>query len=571
MHRTRIRRHSDQVHKVHNYFVADLLGRGSFSLIYAAYLQKDYRPQAMKLLLKGRLHNSELGGSIVFGETVLLPLLKHPHIIDIKSTIETSTKFLEVMDIYTNGDLSHYIDKTISPGKPIIPNITTPIPKTVNGENICQIPKFSNGNVINGINQSLTQNISQGFSQSFNKKLEHREVEHEMNQSNANISAVSLSEILSNNLDVDLLASQKSPSNISNQKNSRTIFLLKLIDQVLSAIEYMHNLMICHRDIKPNNILISNEMNAILIDFGFADFCFNSMKNPNCGSFGYIAPEIVEGVEYCGMKADIWSIGVLIYTIFSKIPPRSNCLDISKLDYSALPDESISDLVKFILVENPKDRPNITQIRNHYAFNVIPKIPSEKVPDLSHSMSDIEINKGILERLSRITNKDEDSLLPCLKSQNLTKEKILYFLINKNFQKYNEKKHRHCAHICAANSVAAIPFVISFELEDGAEFVKNTFKNSEITIEKKFNKHWLTAENQIIKYLMNQNYCVSFTPTSGIMKLILNRPKDDIRIKMRLSDSCNQKGTCTIAFTVNKANESIVEDIDMFMNGSNSS
>ena len=64
------------------------------------------------------------------------------------------------------------------------------------------------------------------------------------------------------------------------------------------------------------NILLTEDMNPKLIDFGFTrEYSKSNLLQTYCGSLGYSAPEVVTGVKYSGPAADIWSLGVILYTI----------------------------------------------------------------------------------------------------------------------------------------------------------------------------------------------------------------------------------------------------------------
>lgn len=88
----------------------------------------------------------------------------------------------------------------------------------------------------------------------------------------------------------------------------------KIIYQVGQGIMHLHKRGIAHRDIKPENIIIDQKMKKIkIIDLGFA----SKLKECSdfCGSLSYMAPEILLGNKYDPFKADIWSLGVLYYTL----------------------------------------------------------------------------------------------------------------------------------------------------------------------------------------------------------------------------------------------------------------
>ncbi|KAG0682958.1 hypothetical protein C6P40_000624 [Pichia californica] len=117
---------------------------------------------------------------------------------------------------------------------------------------------------------------------------------------------------------------------------------------IVSALYYMHNLNICHRDIKLENLLLkfnpklilSNGINKsknhepiiILSDFGLSKKIdnLNSMLSTRCGSEDYVSPELLLGMPYDGKQNDCWSLGVVLYTIlenrlpFDPLPIENN-------------------------------------------------------------------------------------------------------------------------------------------------------------------------------------------------------------------------------------------------------
>lgn len=90
----------------------------------------------------------------------------------------------------------------------------------------------------------------------------------------------------------------------------------RVFTQLVSAVQYCHSMGVVHRDLKAENVLLDKDMNIKLADFGFS----NRYEEGNplttwCGSPPYAAPEVFQGLEYDGPKADIWSLGVVLYAL----------------------------------------------------------------------------------------------------------------------------------------------------------------------------------------------------------------------------------------------------------------
>jgi calcium-dependent protein kinase len=99
---------------------------------------------------------------------------------------------------------------------------------------------------------------------------------------------------------------------------------VKIINQILEAVNYLHEMNIVHRDIKPENILLSNKTNVFsllkLIDFGTAIEIPKGKKLKKfIGTSYYVAPEVIDGCY--DKKCDVWSCGIILYILLAGYPP----------------------------------------------------------------------------------------------------------------------------------------------------------------------------------------------------------------------------------------------------------
>ncbi|XP_058652634.1 MAP/microtubule affinity-regulating kinase 3a isoform X2 [Onychostoma macrolepis] len=148
--------------------------------------------------------------------------------------------------------------------------------------------------------------------------------------------------------------------------------------QIVSAVQYCHQKHIVHRDLKAENLLLDADMNIKIADFGFSnEFMVGNKLDTFCGSPPYAAPELFQGKKYDGPEVDVWSLGVILYTLVSGSLPfdgqnlkelRERVLR-GKYRIPFYMSTDCENLLKRFLVLNPAKRGTLEQIMKERWIN----------------------------------------------------------------------------------------------------------------------------------------------------------------------------------------------------------
>jgi len=155
----------------------------------------------------------------------------------------------------------------------------------------------------------------------------------------------------------------------------------KIFRQIFTAIDFAHKKGVTHRDIKLENILMDNQMNVKVIDFGLCDLVQKGdMSERFCGSVDYVAPEVLAKKPYNSFQSDVFSLGVVLYTLlFAEFPFSSNERLISVQQGKAHPkltfvenkfmnftvSEMAKDLIQKMLHPVPSQRATLEDVKKH--------------------------------------------------------------------------------------------------------------------------------------------------------------------------------------------------------------
>lgn len=160
-----------------------------------------------------------------------------------------------------------------------------------------------------------------------------------------------------------------------------------IIQQILQAVSYFHDLNVVHRDIKPENVLIDKELNNTLkiIDFGTSiQIKENELLTNTHGTSYYIAPEVLN--KKYNKKCDVWSVGVIMYILLSGKPPFDGANDQEITDNVKIGTFHMKDkiwkdisqdaksLIKAMLTFDPSQRVSAREALKHKWFENAPDV-----------------------------------------------------------------------------------------------------------------------------------------------------------------------------------------------------
>ncbi|KAB1211890.1 CBL-interacting serine/threonine-protein kinase 6 [Morella rubra] len=164
--------------------------------------------------------------------------------------------------------------------------------------------------------------------------------------------------------------------------------------QLISAIDFCHSRGVYHRDLKPENLLLDEEGNLKVTDFGLSAFTEHlkqdGLLHTTCGTPAYVAPEVIGKKGYDGAKADIWSCGVILYVLLAGFLPFQDdnivamYRKIYRGDFKCPPwfSSEARRLITKLLDPNPSSRITIPKIMDSLWFKKsVPKSVRTKEED----------------------------------------------------------------------------------------------------------------------------------------------------------------------------------------------
>ncbi|XP_012414066.1 hormonally up-regulated neu tumor-associated kinase [Trichechus manatus latirostris] len=224
----------------------------------------------------------------------------------------------------------------------------------------------------------------------------------------------------------------------------------RYIRQLISAVEHLHRAGVVHRDLKIENLLLDEDNNIKLIDFGLSNCAgilgYSDPFSTQCGSPAYAAPELLARKKY-GPKIDVWSIGVNMYAMLTGTLPftvepfslRALYQKMVDKEMNPLPTQLSTGAISFLrslLEPDPVKRPNIQQALANRWLNesYAGKVPCPVTyPNRIH-LEDLSPSV-VLHMTEKLGFKNSDVINTVL-SNRACHILAIYFLLNKKLERY---------------------------------------------------------------------------------------------------------------------------------------
>lgn len=148
--------------------------------------------------------------------------------------------------------------------------------------------------------------------------------------------------------------------------------IIKILHDVSAGLEYLHSQGIVHQDIKPDNILVDDECNFMVTDFGIStrtDSMGHGASGRSGGTREYMGPERCVSGALAEREGDIWALGASIYQLLTGYPPFGDHGGLVQASGEPIPEmpanlqPEVADMIRACLDADPQSRPTAEQIR----------------------------------------------------------------------------------------------------------------------------------------------------------------------------------------------------------------
>ncbi|OUM66800.1 hypothetical protein PIROE2DRAFT_30095, partial [Piromyces sp. E2] len=240
----------------------------------------------------------------------------------------------------------------------------------------------------------------------------------------------------------------------------------RFFQQIISAVEYCHRHKIVHRDLKPENVLLDENYNVKIADFGLSNIMTDGdFLKTSCGSPNYAAPEVINGKLYAGPEVDVWSCGVMLYVMLcGRLPFDDEYIPLLFKKISGgiftLPSHlspETKQLLSSMLVVDPLKRITIENIRKNKWFNT--NLPDYLKP-ITSSPYDLtsDIDENIINELRKKLGYSREQILRGLKSEGENQIKVACALVIDHKRMINDDTTNHTQ--TTTSNVSSLPTAI---------------------------------------------------------------------------------------------------------------
>ncbi|KAI9288619.1 kinase-like domain-containing protein [Umbelopsis sp. AD052] len=211
----------------------------------------------------------------------------------------------------------------------------------------------------------------------------------------------------------------------------------RFFQQIICAVEYCHRHKIVHRDLKPENLLLDDNNNVKIADFGLSNIMTDGdFLKTSCGSPNYAAPEVISGKLYAGPEVDVWSCGVILYVMLcgrlpfddEYIPTLFKKINGGIYTTPSFLSPETKYLLTSMLVVDPLKRITIQEIRQNPWFNVGLPEYLQPLPDTAETLSQ-EIDESVLSELSKKMGYSRETIYKALSEPDNNQIKVAYQLV----------------------------------------------------------------------------------------------------------------------------------------------
>jgi len=249
----------------------------------------------------------------------------------------------------------------------------------------------------------------------------------------------------------------------------------RFFQQIISAVEYCHRHKIVHRDLKPENVLLDENYNVKIADFGLSNIMTDGdFLKTSCGSPNYAAPEVINGKLYAGPEVDVWSCGVMLYVMLcGRLPFDDEYIPLLFKKISGgiftLPShlsQETKQLLSSMLVVDPLKRITIENIRKNKWFNT--NLPDYLKP-ITSSPYDIssDIDENIINELRKKLGYSREQILRGLKSEGENQIKVACALVIDHKRMINDAQNTNIESFLAQSPPAWDAMPNSLNAKDG--------------------------------------------------------------------------------------------------------